>query len=198
MATATGYARNRAALVIRCLAALVDLLSLLLAAFVTQQLGGYLAARLGLRITSPVEAIMLIGVALLVSGLEVIGDASSGKLLCGLRIRSVTGLRAPMHRRLARWAMKTIPLSLALVAACLEQLAASRGGRSDRLAERIAAAAMFSTVGVFIAFAPAGSRSRQTLYDMIARTVVGSAKPEHLDYHRGFEPVMTGEKRFCD
>jgi hypothetical protein len=34
------------------------------------------------------------------------------------------------------------------------------------------------------------SKSKQALYDMIARTAVYPAKAEHFESHRGFEPLI--------
>ena len=59
-----------------------------------------------------------------------------------------------------------------LIAAIVEQYFASQGVRSDPIVRRLYAAATFATVGLFIAFVPAYTRARQTLYDTIAGTTV--------------------------
>jgi uncharacterized RDD family membrane protein YckC len=113
-----------------------------------------------------------------------------------LRIGGLDGQAAPIHRRIVRWSIKLTPIWLALIANATEQFLIARGAtRREPFIGWLHAAATIASVGLFVAFVPTFSRARQALYDMIARTAVYSAKPEHLEDGRGFEPVIAGENQ---
>lgn len=180
---------SRATILVRWLAAGIDLLCLGIIARVMEFVVDVI--QFNIRFPAPIETLAQVLAILLISSCEVWSEGSPGKYLCGLRIRSITGDRTPIHRRIMRWSLKTIPLWIVLIAALLEQNVTGRGGGLlDAHVRWTYTAATWATVGLFIAFAPVVSRSRQALYDMIGRTGVFPAKPEHLEHHRGFEPVI--------
>lgn len=186
--------RPRASTLLRCIAAGADLLCLGIIARIMEVVSEVIQP--SVRFPAPIETLAQVLAILLFSTCEFWREGSPGKYLCGLRIRSITGERAPIHRRIVRWSLKTIPLWIALIAALLEQNVTGRGG--GRLSPYVRwsyTAASFAAAGLFVAFAPSYMRAKQSLYDMIARTAVYPAKPEHLEHHRGFEPLIRTEAR---
>jgi uncharacterized RDD family membrane protein YckC len=178
-------------MVVRCLAAGVDVMSLAICATLVEVLVQAIVGYLNLRPAVPIDRLAEVCAVLLISSSEFWAEGSLGKYLCGLRIRSITGNRAPIHRRIVRWSLKTTPLWIALVATLLEQFVTNPSLRWWRpFVGWMYTAASFAAGGLFVAFVPSYTKAKQSLYDMITRTAVYPAKPEHLEHHRGFEPVI--------
>jgi len=186
--------RPRAATLVRCLAASLDVVSLMIL-LATSDLGTRVViSYFNIARPTPIVELVQVGAILLFSSSEFWAQGSLGKYLCGIRIRTFAGERATIDRRIGRWSLKTIPLWLALVGVLLE-LSNAASMQSWLYAQWLFAAATFTGAGLFVAFAPSCQKTQQALYDMIARTAVYPATPEHLEPHRGFEPLMHREAR---
>ena len=175
----------------RLIAAAVDGLFLLTLCGLTQLVvEGIGAVRLaGLVVREPLQPAVAV-VALIVSLSEVAFEASPGKLVLGMRIRTDAGSRASVPRRALRWLLKASPAWLLTAVALLDALRANSAPVSRVWIDLIAAAAAVAGVAVVVAFFAAGGRRRQSLYDMCAGTAVYDARHDATAEQRGFEPVL--------
>ena len=127
----------RSALLVRSLAAGVDLFSLALFAQ-GGRTGGWRGRIAQLRISNggAIESLVEVIAVLSISSCEFLGDASPGQAVVRPAHPGNRWLACPDAQACRAMGMKTIPLWLAFIASCIEQMAVAHGVRSDPLALR--------------------------------------------------------------
>ena len=140
--------------------------------------------------------LFLVGVILLCTVGDIVVDASPGKWIFGLAIRTPTGERAPLGRLILRWLLKYAPLLLLAVRAGVGFFG-DRMGLWDApavvwLKSATEEAATCWTCGIVTGTLLALLPTRRTLHDLLAGTAVYSvpvrrSELEAATVQRGFE-----------
>ncbi len=189
---------HRVQISVRQIAVAIDGLLLVLACGAAQLVFRRLdVTRVGPAYVPDMPALVVLGAALVWSLSEVAFDASPGKYVLGMRVRSANGDRATLAQRWLRWMLKSSPILVMIVAQVLDVSRANRVPVPGRWVESAVALCGVACAAVFFGFCTAGGRRRQALYDMLAGTAVFDARHESPAV-QGFEPVLRAERATAD